>query len=128
MMAVAGLGLVLNGGILWALHRTRHDDLNIKSASVHMMGDAFGSAAIVAGALAIRFTGWVQMDPALSILIGLLIVWTAWDIIRESLNILLEGLPRGLLLKDVETPCGTWKAYWEFTICTFGAWARIRAH
>ena len=51
--------------------------------------------------MAIRFTGWRQIDPVLSILIGLLIVWTAWDIIRESLNILLEGLPRGLQLRDV---------------------------
>jgi cobalt-zinc-cadmium efflux system protein len=52
-------------------------------------------------AAAIRFTGWRQIDPWLSILIALLIVWTAWDIIRESLNILLEGLPRGLSLSDV---------------------------
>ena len=51
-----------------------------------------------AAPLIIRFTGWQQIDPVLSILIGVLIVWSAWDIIRESLNILLEGLPRGLEL------------------------------
>jgi hypothetical protein len=51
------------------------------------VGRALGSIAIIAGAVAIRYTGWVEVDPILSILIALLIVWTAWDIIRESLNI-----------------------------------------
>jgi len=101
MMGIAALGLVLNGGIMWLLRRASRDDINIRGAFVHMLGDALGSLAIVAGAIAIRYTGWVQVDPLLSILIGLLIVWTAWDIIREALNILLEGLPRGLHLRDV---------------------------
>jgi len=60
-----------------------------------------GSIGIVLGAVAIRYTGWTQIDPILSILIGVLIVWTAWDIIKESLNILLEGLPSGLELPAV---------------------------
>ena len=101
MMAVAGLGLVLNGGIMWALRSARHRDLNVRSAFVHMLGDALGSVAIIAGAVAIGYTGWVQIDPLLSISIGILIVWTAWDIIHESLNILLEGLPRGIALQNV---------------------------
>ena len=101
MMVVAGLGLFLNGGILLALRQASKGDLNIRGAFLHMLGDALGSIAIVAGAVAIRYTGWVQVDPVLSILIGLLIVWTAWDIIRESLNILLEGLPRGIRLGEV---------------------------
>ena len=101
MLAVAGLGLLLNAGIMWALRAARHHDLNVRSAFVHMLGDALGSIAIMAGAVAISYTGWVQIDPLLSISIGLLIVWTAWDIINESLNILLEGLPRGLTLQDV---------------------------
>ncbi len=102
MMAVASVGFFLNGGIVWALRQARRGDLNIKSASVHMLGDAFSSVAIIAGAAVIRFTAWDWLDPALSVLIGALIVWTAWDIIRESLNILLEGLPRGLRLDDVK--------------------------
>ena len=101
MMAVAGLGLVMNGGIMLALKRASHGDVNIRGAFIHMLGDALGSVAIIAGALAIHYTGWRQVDPILSILIALLIVWTAWDIIRESLNILLEGLPRGIRLGDV---------------------------
>ena len=101
MMAVAGLGLVLNLGIMWALRAARQHDINVRSAFVHMLGDALGSIAIIAGAVAITYTGWVQIDPLLSITIALLIVWTAWDIIHESLNILLEGLPRGIALQDV---------------------------
>ncbi len=101
MMAVAALGLLVNGGIMLALRASSRNDLNVRSAFVHMLGDALGSIAIVIGAVAIRFTGWLQIDAWLSILIALLIVWTAWDIIRESLNILLEGLPRGLSLNDV---------------------------
>jgi len=101
MMAVAALGLVLNGGIMLALRSASRGDLNIRGAFVHMLGDALGSIAIVAGAMIIRYTGWVQVDPILSILIGVLIVWTAWDIIQESLNILLEGLPKGIQLDNV---------------------------
>jgi cobalt-zinc-cadmium efflux system protein len=101
MMAIAALGVVLNGGIMLALRHARKDDLNVRSAFVHMLGDALGSVAIVAGGVVIRYTGWAGVDPALSILIALLIVWTARDIVRESLNILLEGLPRGIELRQV---------------------------
>jgi cobalt-zinc-cadmium efflux system protein len=101
MIAVAAVGLVMNGGIMLALRVASRKDINIRAAFVHMLGDALGSIAIIAGAAAIAYTGWVRVDPLLSILIGVLIVWTAWDIIHESLNILLEGLPRGLRLNDV---------------------------
>jgi len=100
MIAVAGLGIVVNAAILLGLRRHEHD-LNIRAASVHMLGDALGSVAIIAGAIVIRYTGWLAIDPVLSILIGGLIIWSAVDIIRESLNILLEGLPRGVRLPIV---------------------------
>ena len=106
MMAVAGLGLLLNGAIMLALRAGSKNDINIRSAFIHMLGDALGSVAIIAGAVAIRYTGWLRVDPVLSIVIALLIVWTAWDIIRESLNILLEGLPRGIHLADVAEAMG----------------------
>jgi cobalt-zinc-cadmium efflux system protein len=101
MMVVAALGLALNSAIMLALRAASRNDLNIRGAFVHMLGDALGSVAIVIGAIVIRSTGWQQVDPILSIAIALLIVYTAWDIVRESLNILLEGLPRGMRLTDV---------------------------
>ncbi len=101
MMLVAAGGVLLNGGIMWGLRGASHGDINIRSAFVHFLGDLLGSVAIIAGGVIIKYTGWIQVDPILSILIAVLIVWTAWDIIKESLNILLEGLPRGLELQSV---------------------------
>jgi cobalt-zinc-cadmium efflux system protein len=101
MIWVAAGGIVLNGGIMLGLQHSRSSDINIRGAFLHMLGDLLGVAAIMLGAFVIRATGWTQVDPVLSILISVLIVWTAWDITRESLNILLEGLPRGLELRQV---------------------------
>ena len=101
MLAVAGLAIVVNGGIMWGLRSGRSADINIRSAFVHMLGDLVGALGIIAGALIIRFTGWEYVDPILSILIGAMIIWTARDIVKEALNILLEGLPRGLTLQSV---------------------------
>jgi cobalt-zinc-cadmium efflux system protein len=101
MILVAALGLLVNGAIMLGLRRDSARDLNIRGAFLHMLGDALGSVAIIAGAIGIRYTGWQHIDPILSILIALLIIWTAWDITKESLNILLEGLPRGMKLRDV---------------------------
>lgn len=100
MLIVAAIALAVNGSIMLGLHRDRHD-LNVRAAFVHMLGDALGAVGIMAGAVLIYFTGWQQVDPILSMLIGVLIVWSAWDIIKESLNVLLEGLPRGLELNSV---------------------------
>jgi cobalt-zinc-cadmium efflux system protein len=101
MIIVAALGILLNGGIMIGLASRRHNDLNVKSAFVHMLGDLLGSFAIVIGGVVIYFTGLLQIDTLLSLVIAALIVWTAWDVIKESLNILLEGLPRGIELKAV---------------------------
>jgi len=101
MLVVAGLGLILNAGIMWGLRRARKEDLNIRGAFLHMFGDALGSIGIIAGALVIYHTGWQWIDPVLSIFIGGLIIWTARDVIKDSLNILLEGLPRGMKLRTV---------------------------
>jgi cobalt-zinc-cadmium efflux system protein len=101
MLWVAVAAFALNGAIMWGLHSEKDRDINVRAAFVHMLGDAVSSIGIVAGAIAIHFTGLVIIDPVLSVLIGVLIVWTAWDIIQESLNVLLEGLPRGIELSEV---------------------------
>ena len=101
MMIVAAVGVVINGVIAWMLMRT-HSDLNIRSALVHMVGDTLATLAVVLGGFAIRMTGQYYIDPVLSILIGVMIVWSSFGIIRESLNILLEGTPHGMELEQVE--------------------------
>ncbi len=105
MLVVAGFGLVVNGSIMAGLHRDRHD-LNVRAAFVHMLGDALGFLRIMVGAVLIHFTKWEGIDPILSLLIGVLIIWSAWGIIKESLNILLEGLPQGLQLNSVIAEMG----------------------
>ena len=102
MMIIAAGGLLLNGGIMWGLRGAHANDINVRSAWIHMLGDLLGAGAILIGGAVIRWTGWLWVDPVLSIVIGALIIWTAWDIIQESLNILLEGLPRGLELNEVQ--------------------------
>ena len=101
MMIVAGIGVVLNGGIAWMLLRS-HRDLNISSALVHEIGDTLSTMAVILGGLGIALTGQSYIDPLLSILIGVMILWSSLGIIRESLNILLEGTPRGMELQQVE--------------------------
>jgi cobalt-zinc-cadmium efflux system protein len=101
MFWVALLALAVNGGIMLALNRGQKGDLNVRAAFIHMLGDAIGAGAIILAAIAIRYTGWTYIDPILSIALGCLIMYTAWDIVHESLNILLEGLPRGIQLEKV---------------------------
>jgi len=104
IMGITALGgIVLNGSIVWGLHRTDKEDLNLRSALIHMLGDLIGSAAIVIGALVLHATGWFWVDPALSIAIAALIVWSAYGVIRDSCNILLEALPNGITLHAVKT-------------------------
>ncbi len=101
MIAVAAVGVVLNGAIAWLLLRSQHD-LNIRSALVHEIGDTLATLAVIFGGLAIAITGHNYIDPVLSILIGVMILWSSFGIIRESLNILLEGTPWGMELEQVE--------------------------
>jgi cobalt-zinc-cadmium efflux system protein len=104
MIVVAAVGLLMNSAIVWGLggsHAGQGHDLNLRAAWIHMLGDAASSAGIIAGAIAIHYTGWLEIDPVLSILIGIAILASAWGIIKDSLNILLEGLPKGLKLAEV---------------------------
>jgi cobalt-zinc-cadmium efflux system protein len=100
MIWVSVAGVVINGAIAWMLHRTRRD-LNIRSAFLHEVGDTVSTAAVVLGGWVIMATGYEWIDPVLSILIGALILWSSYGIIRESLNILLEGTPRGMDLGQI---------------------------
>ncbi|MGH9710344.1 MAG: cation diffusion facilitator family transporter [Candidatus Acidiferrales bacterium] len=100
MMWVAAFALCVNGGITLGLVSGRKD-LNLRSILIHNFGDALSNIAIFAGALAIRWTGARWVDPAIGMAIGLMVLWSAFGILRESSHILLEGLPRHLKLEDV---------------------------
>src|SRR5579875_415595 len=100
MMYVAAAGVVMNGVIAALLWRASHD-VNIRSVFIHMMGDTLSTAAVIVGGAVILLTGRTWIDPALSLGIAALILWSSWGIVRETLNILLEGTPRGISLGDI---------------------------
>ena len=95
MIWVAVIGVLMNGTISWVLFRAAHD-VNIRSAFIHQFGDTLSTAAVIIGGWIILWTGKTWVDPALSIGIAALILWSSFGIIRETLNILLEGAPKGL--------------------------------
>lgn len=101
MIWVAAAGVVMNGAIALLLMRG-HRDINTRSAILHEIGDTLSTAAVIAGGVAIIFTGQRWIDPALSVGIGVMILWSSIGIVRESLNILLEGIPRGMKLDRIE--------------------------
>ena len=101
MMWVAGAGVIMNGAIAFMLYRTDRD-VNVRSALVHEIGDTLSTGAVIAGGWAILATGQSWIDSALSFGIGALILWSSFGIMRETLNILLEGTPRGMKLGRVE--------------------------
>jgi cobalt-zinc-cadmium efflux system protein len=96
MMGVAAVGMVLNLGIGMALMGEADDNLNVRSAFLHVMGDAAASAGVIVGAIAIYFTGAQWIDPALSVAIALFIAYGAWSVLEECLHILMESVPRDL--------------------------------
>ncbi len=77
--------------------------MNIRSVFIHMLGDTLSTAAVIVGGAVILFTGRTWVDPALSLGIAALILWSSLAIVRETLNILLEGAPRGISLVDIRT-------------------------
>jgi cobalt-zinc-cadmium efflux system protein len=101
MIGVAAAGVVMNGVIAVLLYRSSHD-VNIRSAFLHEIGDTLSTAAVIVGGWVILATGQSWIDSALSFGIGALILWSGFGIIRETLNILLEGTPRGMKLAQVE--------------------------
>ena len=101
MLVVAVLGLVVNVAAYAVLHGADRTNLNVRGALLHILGDMLGSAAAVGAALTIMATGWMRIDPLLSILVGLFILRSAWFLLRDSAHILLEGVPEQLEVQDI---------------------------
>jgi cobalt-zinc-cadmium efflux system protein len=101
MLVIAVLGLIANLLAAKGLHGHSHDDLNVRSAFIHVLGDAAASVGVIAGALLMRYTGWYQADPLISIAIGLLILAGAARVLREAVHILMEGVPHGMSVNQV---------------------------
>ena len=101
-LAVAAAGLVVNLISLRMLHDLRHGSLNTRGAYLHVLGDALGSAGALAAAAVIAITGWTLADPIISIALALLILLGAWQLLKESTDILLEAVPRHVSMSEVQ--------------------------
>lgn len=106
MLAIASIGLLVNVAAYLALHGADRDNLNVRGAMLHVLGDIAGSAAAILAALVILWTGWTPVDVLLSVLVALLILRSAWGVVAESGRILIEAAPKGLdvraLARDLE--------------------------
>lgn len=110
MMIVAIAGLLVNLYVAFSLHAEPGENLNVRSAMLHVIGDILASVAVIVGAAVISLTGWTLIDPLLSVLIALIIMGGASSIVLETVNILMEGTPRGVnlekLMSDIRNSSG----------------------
>ncbi|MEI9402802.1 cation diffusion facilitator family transporter [Mesorhizobium argentiipisi] len=106
MLVVAVAGLLVNIASFFVLHGGDRESLNMRGAILHVLGDLLGSAAAIVAAIIIVATGWTPIDPILSVLVALLILSTAWSLMRQAAHVLLEGVPasldRDVVAKDIE--------------------------
>jgi cobalt-zinc-cadmium efflux system protein len=103
MLVVAAAGLVVNVVVFLILHSGDQENLNIRGAALHVLGDLLGSVAAIIAAFVIIKTGWMPIDPILSVLVAALILRSAWQLVRRSAHILLEGAPEWLNLADMQS-------------------------
>lgn len=97
MMVIAVAGLLANILAFWILHRgSEEKNLNVRAAALHVMGDLLGSVGAIIAAIVIMTTGWTPIDPILSVLVSCLVLRSAWSLLKESLNELLEGAPQAI--------------------------------
>jgi cobalt-zinc-cadmium efflux system protein len=103
MLVVAGAGLVVNIISFMILHGGDQENLNIRGAALHVAGDLLGSVAAIIAAIVILATGWMPIDPLLSVLVAALILRSAWKLVKRSVHILLEGAPEWLNVDDMQS-------------------------
>jgi len=103
MMIIAALGLLANGVVYLILHRGGEASLNVRAALIHVIGDILGSVAALGAGLVIYLTGWTPIDPILSLIVGFLILRSAWLILKPTTHILMEGAPSGVDVGRIRT-------------------------
>jgi cobalt-zinc-cadmium efflux system protein len=101
MLSVASAGLVVNVIGAFLLHRHAHDNLNVRGAYLHVIGDLLGSVGAIAAGMIVLTTGWTAVDPLVSVVIALLILASAWRLVREAADVLLESAPSHVDLEAV---------------------------
>jgi len=99
---VAGIGVLINGFTAWLFMKDKDKDLNVKGAYLHMAADALVSIGVVVSGIIIIHTGWYIIDPIIGIVIALVIVYSTWGLLKDSLRLSLDGVPAGTDLKKIE--------------------------
>lgn len=99
---VAGIGVVINAVTAWLFMKDKDKDLNVKGAYLHMAADALVSVGVVVSGLVIARTGWYVIDPIIGLLIALIIIYSTWGLLRDSLRLSLDGVPMGTDIGKVE--------------------------
>lgn len=107
MLIVAAIGLVVNLVSMRLLTSGKEASFNVKGAYLEVWADMIGSVGVILGALAIKFTGWTWVDPVVAVAIGLWVLPRTWILLRDTTNVLLEGVPRGLELAQVRKEIGS---------------------
>lgn len=102
MMAVAGVGIFINGFSGWLLMRGNKEDINVKSAYLHLLGDALVSLGVVIGGAIIYFTGYVVVDPIISVVVSAIMVVSVTDILKKSIRMNFDGVPMGLDVSEIK--------------------------
>lgn len=102
MMIVAGIGVIINAVTAWLFVKGKEKDLNIRGAYLHMAADAGVSLGVVAAGLLITLTGWLWLDPAISLVIVLVITIGTWDLLKDSFLMSVDAVPKGINVKEVE--------------------------
>ena len=101
VLVVGIIGLAINLGSAWMLHRASDDSVNIRGAMLHLLADALGSVGAIVAAVVILWTGWTPIDPLLSLFIAVLLLVATWPLLEETVRIILQRAPAGVDLADV---------------------------
>jgi cobalt-zinc-cadmium efflux system protein len=98
---VSGVGILVNGISALQFFKDKDSDVNVKSAFMHLAADAAVSLGLVLGGILIHFTGWLWIDPLLSLMVALVIIWGTWSLTKDTLRLSLDGVPNGINLEEV---------------------------
>jgi len=107
VILVAALGVVINTATALLFFSSRHHDLNARGAFLHMAGDAAVSVGVIASALAMHYTGWLWIDPTVAIIVGLIILVSTWDLLKQSLRLAVQAVPGNIDPSEIKEFMGS---------------------
>ena len=101
IIIVAGIGVIINGFTTWLFNRDKGRDLNIKATYMHMLADTLVSIGVIVSGVIIKFTGWNIIDPIIGLAIAAIILYSTWDILKDSIRLALDGTPEQFDVEDI---------------------------